>query len=197
MLRAFGTVLAFLVLVINVQAQNTLNWSENYTLKFSDFRSPASKIGGEMYSLYNSASMDFSFYMSNYEFMFTKNFNSKVNCTFTRDASSLVAPNEEYVQYLLNFAQFGFDLSELYARKFRKELYENKGVFSDIRFFEPIYNKIQKDYSKRYTEAADACELGKNEAKLLELHLAVKNEINELSDFCKSCKPPKKKKEKS
>jgi hypothetical protein len=34
--------------------------------------------------------LDFSLQMSNIEFMFTKNFNSKVSSTFKRDAASII-----------------------------------------------------------------------------------------------------------
>ena len=138
--------------------------------------------------------MDFSFYMSSGEFMFTKNFNSKVNCTFKRDAASLIAPDSLVALDLLNFSRYEFDLSELYARKFRKRLYEEKGAFSDVSFFRPIYDEIQKEFTERHTLAGTQTELGRDIANLNTLHQEVLNEITVLSDFCKACKPPKKKK---
>ncbi len=126
--------------------------------------------------------------------MFTKNFNSKVNCTFNRDAASLVAPDSLTAMDLLDFARFEFDLSELYARKFRKKIYEEKGAFSEASFFRPLYDKIQQEFTERHTIAGQESDLGRNKEKLNELHQAVLKEIEQLSDFCKLCKPPKKKK---
>jgi hypothetical protein len=52
----------------------------------------------------------------------------KVNCPFQRDAGSLIAPDTITANKLL-ILLYEFDLSELYARKLRKEIYEQKGTF--------------------------------------------------------------------
>src|SRR5688572_21680744 len=96
-----------LILPIVSNSQNIIEWDPNYKLNISDFQSAATVIGedaGNICSLHSSTSMAFAFSMSNYEFMFTKNFNSKVNCTFTRDAASLIAPDEQIAGSLLRFA---------------------------------------------------------------------------------------------
>lgn len=112
------------------KAQNVIDWSETYKLQLSDFQAATTQIGNvNMYSLHSSAMMDFSFYMSNYEFMFTKNFNAKVSCKFTRDAASLIAPDNETAEALLDFAQYEFDLQEMYARRFRKKCLKRKELF--------------------------------------------------------------------
>lgn len=177
------------------KAQNVIDWNGIYKLQLSDFQSKATEIGNtNIYSLHSSSKFDFSYYMNNYEFMFTKNFNSKVNCTFTKDGASLVAPDQETAMSLLNFAQYEFDLAELYARKLRKKIYEEKGVFSDPTFFQPIYESIQKQYVEEYTIAAKETDIGKNQEKLKILHENVLKEIQELPNFCKTCKPTKAKK---
>lgn len=188
-------VIIFLLLSLLAGAQNAIDWDGKYQLQLSDFQSPATQIGGgSHYSLYNGASFDFSYSMSRAEFVFTKNFNSKVNCSFKRDAAAIVAPDHSIAEDLLNYARFGFDLSELYARKLRKRLYEEKGAFSNASFFQPVYAEVNKECIKRNTLAGKATDLGRNKEKLHELHQEVLNEIIELGDFCKTCKPPKKKK---
>jgi hypothetical protein len=115
---------------ITCHSQNIIEWNENYRLQLTDFQSPQTEIGDvNIISLYNSASIDFSFQMTNGEFMFTKNFNSKVDCSFRRNASYIVAPDSTSANYLLEFARYEFDLAELYARKFRKQLFEKKELF--------------------------------------------------------------------
>jgi hypothetical protein len=176
-------------------AQNKIEWDGVYQLKLTDFKSPASKVGAtNTYSLHTAAHMDFSFQMSSAEFMFTKNFNSKVTCIFNRDAASLIAPDSVTALQILNFARYEFDLSELYARKFRKRLYEGKGAFSDVNFFKPIYDDVQNEFVNRYSVAADETDLGRNDEKLAALHQQVLKELEAFSEFCKTCKPPKKKK---
>ena len=136
--------IAFLAFFFIVKGQNTIEWDGIYQLRLSDFQSPATQIGGvTIYSLHSAASFDFSFSMSSGEFMFTKNFNPKVNCSFNRGAASMVAPDSARANDLLSFARYEFDLAELYARKFRKRLYEEKDAFSDASFFQPIYDSVQ------------------------------------------------------
>ncbi|NID11699.1 hypothetical protein [Fibrivirga algicola] len=187
--------IAFLLASANSQAQNVIEWDEGYTLQFTDFQSKSTKIGqGTTYSLHSTAAMDFSFYMSAYEFMFTKNFNSKVKCTFTRDAAYIIAPDNSTAASLLTFARYEFDLQELYARKFRKRIFEEKGAFSSVNFLQPIYDSLQKELAERHANAGALSDIGIKETELQPLHAAVKQEISELAEFCKTCKPAKKKK---
>lgn len=187
-------ILTILILSKSINGQNAIDWDGSYQLQLSDFQSSATQIGGTtMYSLHSASSLDFSFYMSNAEFMFTKNFNSKVNCSFNRSAASLVAPDTLIANDLLGFARYEFDLSELYARKLRKRLFEEKEAFSDANFFKPVYEEIQREFTERHTIAGKLTDLGRNREKLQEIHQEVLNEIEQLSDFCKKCKTPKKK----
>jgi len=66
----------------------------NYKLQLSDFQSPATQIDHvDIYSINSNCGFTFAFQMSNAEFMFNMNFNSKVKCSFNKDASALVAPD--------------------------------------------------------------------------------------------------------
>src|SRR5690606_28596851 len=109
----------------NLHAQNTIEWQAEYPLQISDFQSPSTKLNQKDYiSISGGGNFSFAYQMSNGVFMFTKNFNSMVHCTFQRDAAALVAPDTATAMNLLNFARYQFDLAELYARKLRKALYE-------------------------------------------------------------------------
>ena len=112
---------------------------------------------------------------------------------FTKSAAVLIAPDSTIANQLVNFAQYDFDLTELYARNFRKQLYEKKGAFSSARFFQPIYDTLQQQYVARDAEAGKLTNFGQDSGKLAELHNAVLQEIDSLSDFCKTCKPKKNK----
>lgn len=176
-------------------AQNAIEWNENQQLQISDFQSKGTQIGDtKINSIHTASGLDFSLQMSNIEFMFTKNFNSKVSSTFKRDAASIIATDTITAKHLLDFAQYEFDLSELYARKLRKDLYINKGAFSDISFLQPLYDAIQKEYVEEHDIASNKSNLGQNEKMIKELDSDVLKRIKELSDFCKNCKPPKKRK---
>jgi len=133
--------------------------------------------------------------MSSYELMFTKNFNSKVKATFNRKAAVITAPDSIVANQMVRFGQYTFDLAELYARKFRKKIYEEKGTFSDASFFLQIFDVIQEEMNAESARVSKVTDLGREEELLLQEHQRVINEINQLSDFCMECKPPKKKKE--
>jgi hypothetical protein len=186
--------IVLLLIAFQIDAQNNIEWDGKYELQLSDFQSVATQIGNvKINSIHTASSLDFAFQMSNIEFMFTKNFNSKVSCTFKRDAASIIATDNSTANYLVNFAQYEFDLSELYARKLRKEIYTQKGTFSDVSFLQVIYNTIEKQYTDEHAAASKITDLGQNEKKLLEIRTDVLKRIQEYPDFCKSCNPPKKK----
>jgi hypothetical protein len=188
-------VLLFSLLFNLVNAQSVIEWTPDYKLQLSDFQGEGTKIGGiDIYSLHSASTVGFTVQMTNIQFMMTKNFNSKVDCDFTPEVASLIAPNEEIAQKLLDFAQYEFDVCELYARKLRKALYEEKGTFSDMSYMMPIYNKIRKESTDRIAIAGRQSDVGRNSEKLKELHDEVVKEIAELPDYCKTCKPNKKKK---
>lgn len=177
-----------------ISAQDEMEWTPEYKLTLDDFKSPATQLeGGNIYSLHNGTTIDFYMQMTTIQFMMTKNFNSKVTCNFSPSAAVIVATDRENAKQLLAFAQYEFDTSELYARKFRKLLHDKKGTFSDISYVEPVFDQIKAENAKRTAEAGKLTELGKKELILAELHKQVLSEINELSDYCKTCKPKKKK----
>ena len=176
-------------------SQNKIEWHEEIELKLEDFKSESSQIGDiNIYSLRSSTSIGFNYHMTNGEFMFTKNFNKMVSCEFDIEASSLIAPDSVYAQSLLSFANYEFDLTELHCRLFRKELYERKKAFSPQNFYQPIYDEINRIYARRHGEAAKLTDIGRNNELLEKLHQEVKSELLALSDFCKNCTPPKKRK---
>lgn len=175
--------------------QNIVEWSQGYEITLDDFQSKRSKIdGGTSYLLSPAINMEMNYTMNTYEFMMTKNFNSKISCNLQKSAAVLIAPDEETARKLLAFANFQFDLTELYTRKFRKEVFENKGAFSDPKFFKPLHDQVNRELSDRNALALEICDAGMKEEELQSLHREVLAELEELRDFCKECKPAKKKK---
>lgn len=185
-------------IMFNSNAQQNIEWSPDVVLEFSDFKSKRTKVDPSVdsYLIQAGSKIDFLINMTNAEFMFTKNFNSKVTAIFNPNASLIIAPNDKIANSLINFARYQFDLTELYSRKFRKMLYENKGTFSNISYIMPLYERIQEELVERSGEAGDTSNLGIHADVLEKLHLAVRLELTEYEDFCKTCTPPKNKKKK-
>lgn len=188
----------FTILPFCAFAQDKLEWSDNYILTLSDFRSVETEINKDLksYSVQSGAQIEFSYQMSSYEFMFTKNFNSKATAVFHRNAAYIVSVDSSSAQPLVDYAQYNFDLTELYTRKFRKRILEEKGAFSNTQFFQPIYDQLQREMSAENARVSKLTDLG-SKSELLELERTkVLAEIHLLGDYCKTCKPPKKKKKK-
>ena len=191
----------FLVLTIAFStsfalAQEPIVWNPDYELQLSDYQSPESEINAALtsYSIYSGSKIDFSFNMNSVSFMFTKNFNDKVKAIFQRNLAVLVAPDSLTANQLLQFGRYDFDLVELYSRKIRKKIYEEKGAFSDASLFQPIFNELQQEMNTVSAQVFKATDFGKD-AELLQIeHNKVIDEINTLSDFCMTCKPNKNRK---
>lgn len=60
-------------------------------------------------------------------------------------------------------------------------------------FCKPIYDQIQREFAERHATVGVQSDLGRNRDKHRELHQAVIEEIDKLSDFCKTCIPKKQK----
>jgi len=176
--------------------QSIIHWAPETRLELTDFQSPQTEISAELgsYSIFSGAMMDFSFQMSSYEFMFSKNFNSKVKTTFNRNMAVITAPDSAVALQLVRFGQYSFDLTELYTRKFRQRMYEEKGAFSNPNFFQPIFTALQEEMNAENARVLKATNLGREEALLRYEHQQVIAQISALSDFCLECKPPRKKK---
>jgi len=185
---------AILFFCFNTNAQK-IDWDSSYKIQLSDFHSRGTQIGDVRQIMLNSAiGFDFSVVMSNYEFMFTKNFNDKVSNTFNQSHAAIIAQDSAQALQMIALAQYEFDLSELYARKVRQKLFEEKNAFSNFSFFQPVFQQMQQEFSERRTEAINITQFGKDDFKLYGLHKEVLDEINALSEYCKECKPKKRKK---
>lgn len=192
------TFVALLILTLPSMclSQSVVDWTPEYQLTLADFQSPQTEISSylDSYSIFPGADIDFAFHMSNYEFMFTKNFNDKVRCRFNRKAAALTAPDSALAQQLVKYGQFNFDLTELLARRFRKELHEQKKAFSSVSFFQPIYDTLHAEMNALSARVLKQTNFGRDENLLREEHQKVLAEIEQLSDYCRDCKPPKRKK---
>lgn len=190
--------LACLVLLLCFEAfsQEAIEWTPNYQVTLEDFKSKGTKIDPSLTTYYLGAGikMDFNYAMSNYEYMLTKNFNSKVAVVLQPTASTIKAPNLEMANNMVAMADFQFDLAELYARKFRKRIYDEKEAFSDPRKLGALFESVNKDWNDRSTQSMEEADLGMNREELDRMHKEVLLELEQYPDFCKECKRVKKKK---
>jgi hypothetical protein len=177
-------------------SQNVIDWEPGYKLNISDFQASGTGGDGSIYTAYAACSIGFAYQMNGYQFMFSKNFNSKVSTTFSKSASYIIAGDTVTQGKLLKFAQVEFDLSELYARKFRKMMFENKNAFSDPDFYQKLYNQVLTEMAVRNSQLAQETNMGMAEFRLKEQHEKILMGIEDMADFCKACKPRKNKRTK-
>ena len=186
--------LCFLLLGNDSYAQEKIYWTTEKEITLEDFKSPTTTIGSvEMNSLQLGATIELGMMMSSAEFMFTKNFNDKVSATMQPYSSVLIATDEATSEHMIRFANYQFDLCELYARKLRKGLFDVKKLGSSILFIQNQFDGIMMAYTNELSSAMQQTNLGLRNDLLEDLHQKVIVEILELDDFCKECKLPKKK----
>lgn len=171
--------------------QDEIEWHSGYELSLNDFKSPATRLDAAILIIQSGTRVHFAYQMSNYEFMFRKNFNDKIFCSFTKTAATLIATDSLAADRLIKLAQYDFDLGELYARKIRKRIFEEKSAFSSAQFFMPIFNELDKERALTYNNTVNNTNFGQDEDALKTLHDTVLQEIDALSEFCKECKPKK------
>lgn len=187
--------ISFILLLTEGNAQKIM-WHDSVSITLENYKSPSTEINDSLtvFSIGSGAQIDLSFAMTTYEFALTKNFNSKIKTTFDENAAYIVAPNEEIVNDLLKFGKYQFDLNELYARRLRKALYDNKGILSGMEFFRPMYDSLLGAMNNEFATISKNSSLGTKREILADAHADVLSEIAALSDFCIECTPPKKRK---
>lgn len=79
---------------------------------------------------------------------FSKNLNKRVENYMVRDAS-WIDQGASNLDQLLYYQQVNFNLAEVYARRFRKYLFENrKQLIKGAKWAEPYNQEIMSDYSE-------------------------------------------------
>jgi hypothetical protein len=172
-----------------------IEWEPDYTFTLSDFANPGTRVDSRLEKtlLQPGILIELGFQMSGVEFMFTRNFNEKVTCLYDQGTAIILAQNQTQAGQMLQLAAFDFDLSELYARKIRKALFENKKTFSETTFFRSFYDELIAERNAQSSRVYLDSDFGILAEVLEREHAKVKAGIEELAEYCKNCKPPKKK----
>ncbi len=178
-------------------SQEKVSWTSDLTITEHSFKGAIPNLVDDLVQQYYFAcTYDFSFHMMSMQFAFTKNFNQYVNAYYIPTHSWI--ESGELTSQLILMANLDFDLAELYARKFRKKLYEAKNVGSNIDFFCSLHNENNKEYTTEHAEIHSELRTVDNaEEYLHQKILEINSKIEDLSEFCKTCKPKKKKKRKN
>ena len=170
----------FLAVSLTLLAQNEDNyiyWSANRKLTVSDFAIKTSdgKAGA------SSAQYYFSYQVNGLDFM-TKNFNQKVQNCILRSASWIDTTYDVGVS--LRYQQTLFDLAEIYARYFRKDLKDNrKKLLKGTDFVKDLSTKSMTDFSKRQIEYISDTQFGFNLVMQEAWEHRIQTELDQLKEF--------------
>lgn len=180
--------LTFIILIIGLSFCYSVNgqsnnkhekiWSSTDRLTESDFQlnieTPDSNPCFAQFSMnYSVTGLDF----------LTKNFNKKVGNLMYMNASWL-NKNTSDKENLIRFQQILFDLSEIYARKFRKQLLVNKKkIIKGIQIVEEINNEITKELTEERAKFENESNGGINIEVYEKWEKKIECELNALIEF--------------
>lgn len=176
-------VLPYLILIINSTVafgqtgnENLVFWSATDKLTVEAF---GIKVSNENSPSFAQFSVDYQ--VNGFDFM-TKNFNKKVRNYIIVSASWIDTTSN--VLESLRYQQTLFDLCEIYTRKFRKELKENRRkIASGTQFVEELNQKIMTDFANRRVVYDRETNYGLLTDKQLNWENQIQKELEELKDY--------------
>lgn len=160
------------------QDDETISWQPNERLSWSDFtgktpsntRAAATTASGISYQFSTSGTRD------------------HIEVDFKVD--TYFYPNKSWYQpdlcdaVILSHEQLHFDISELYARKFRKQLSKATFTHSNVKGkVRSIYRKINKELNDFQNEYDDETNFSRDIDQQLIWNEKIKNSLNEKSSF--------------
>lgn len=178
-----------LLLPYSVLAQNELHWSEDYNLTVSDYEAQAPNNG-------NLQTVSGTFYvayeMGGINLITTRNLNKNVSCYFQKNASYIDKGDKADTKLMLRYQQLIFNLYEIQARNLRRKFFDERtrlltkgpGV---------LHQEALAEHKKLLAKVESETNDGHRSEVITEWLIWTKGELEKLSDFCKTCKPRKKK----
>ena len=176
-----NVIITIIALVISISSfgqkkhkalRDTLIWNQDYSLKKVDFQG---KKTGTKFSV--TSSMYIMYYVTEID----GDLKIKAEAVFNKSKSVMKVESA----YALRYEQIYFDITELYARKFRKKLSE-----TDFLKIKDVKAKISKDFKKIDEELGDEknrfakdTQNGLNAAKLDLWNQNIQTQLKELDQY--------------
>jgi hypothetical protein len=178
-------VAAFLILIVNISlgqsrhGDDYISWSPARKLTVDDFVIKTN----DLKTTPSFAQFFMGFEVKGFDFM-TKNFNKKVNNHIIKSASWIDTTYD--IAESLKYQQTLWDMCEIYARHFRKELKENrKKIASGTEFIKVLNAKVMSDFSKRRIQYDSETKFGTLKEKQTQWELQIQKELDELKEFAR------------
>ena len=154
-------------------------WSSDSKLTIDDFKI---KISDENNDVVFSQFM-ISHSIGGFDFM-KRNLNQKIGNIFLGNASWIDTTKIASIDKQIDFQQMQFDLAEIQARKFRKQVLKDKRkIAKGFDIVNEINNDIMAEFSEIRLDLMKETESGHNEQKVAEWKEKIAAELRELDEF--------------
>lgn len=176
------TLLIVLIASLTLHGQNTADenfvyWSSTKKLSLDDFEIKT----GALENMQSFAQFSIDYKVNGFDFL-RRSFNKNVRNYVIRSASSIDTLTNTSLSLL--YQQTLFDLSEIYARQFRKALKVNKRkIASGTQFIEGISQKVMTDFANRRLQYTTDTNFGSIPEKQAEWEYLIQQELQALSEF--------------
>jgi len=134
--------------------EEKIPWSEDYQLTWADFKSPSSNGSGFVASTSSGIAYSYSFGYDSEKGKMAPIV--KVSCNFYPERSWFSKENAS--DYILKHEQTHFDISEIYARKLRKEIAKTKFSDNMSEELEALFYKFEDErtaFQKQFDKETD------------------------------------------
>lgn len=172
-----------------VFSQNELHWSEDYHLQASDYQATLPDLG-------NLQSVSGSFYvayeMGGINLITTRNLNKNVSCYFRKDESYISKADQAETKLMLRYQQLIFNLYEIQARNLRRKFFDERTRLL-TKGSGVLHQEALSEHNKLLKQVEEETNNGYRSEVISEWLIWTEEELENLSDFCKTCKPRKKK----
>lgn len=172
-------VLIFLLCFVNFQTEKpVISWQENKSLTWKDFKGKPKLNSHAVAETASGISFGFSVKKTN---NIVVSFSTEVN-TYFYPENSWVNPDRA-TPYILGHEQLHFDITELFARKFRKDISELKVSNSVKDQLQILYQNNQEELGVMQRQYDLETNHSKNPEIQNKWQLYIKEELNKLSKY--------------
>ena len=180
-MQTFAKIILFLIIFSPSFGQKLqegqIRWSDQNKLTVEDYKIKISD--------YNSDPVFSQFVLSSELIrpfdLIKRNLNQKINNIFLGNASWIDTTETENLARQIEFQQMQFDISEIYARKFRKQILINRMKL--LKRIKQIQSEILIQLSEERLKFYRETERGINDEKLNEWKEKIRKELDELHEF--------------
>ncbi len=159
--------------------EGELRWSSERKITESDYKI---KVGSKMNTPILSQ-FTISHSVGGFDFL-KRNLNQKIENKFIGQVSWIDSTQVKNISRYIEYQQLLFDVSEVYARKFRKQVLKNKAKLKKgFSIVSEINNAIMSEFAEARLEIERNTEGGNNIEKLQECKDDILKQLSELKEF--------------